>query len=290
MDISKLISVAPILLKWGGLISIIFSILWYGSLARIGLPRLNFAYRMLMRLALGALVFFSAKGLAQFVPITIANEAFSLLVPIVQNAIAGTGLAIALAIGFFIFFWDDRRKKPLENLAKQLKNPKRIIGGAMIVVLLIVSIFGLIVPKPEKTGLELPGIGELMKEEDADCLNARTVLDLMANEGYFEKEPIPYLTPEKLGFLTAEYSGFKIKSPSVAETSKGTYILAVLVEDKYDSTGDFSGPEEMMSAKLCTIRPSDMKKCDCTRFLGVADIFAKITKTAFGDLEKIQTQ
>jgi len=285
MDIETLLSFAPVILKYGGLLSIFFMIWFYGSLARHGLPKLNFAYRMLFRVVLGVLVYLAAQGLAQFVPLTIEGLPSFLTVSI-NKGIAGVVLAVAMAISFYIFFKRERTEDrlPGRGLFQGFTGARRIIGGLLILLLVGVTITGIIVEKPEEEGIALPGFGDLFKKEDATCLNVRTVFK-SAGEEMFGEEGKQYQSPENLDFLLEKYPGYKHKSASIIENEEvGIYILAILTKEEFEVEG-MAGPDEMMSMKLCTVRPFDLKSCDCTGFIGVADVFAGMMKGQMGEVE-----
>jgi len=285
MDIETLLSFAPAIIKYGGLLSIFFMLWFYGSLARHGLPKLNFAYRMLFRVGLGVLVYLAAQGLGQFVPLTIEGLPAFLTVSI-NKGIAGVVLAIAMAISFYIFFKKERAEDrlPGKGLFQGLTAPRRIIGGLLILLLVGVIITGITVEKPEEEGMVLPGLGDLFKKEDPTCLNVRTVFE-SGGEEMFGGEGKQYQSPEKLDFLLEKYPDYKHKSASIIETPEvGTYILAILTKEEFEVEG-MAGPDEMMSMKLCTVRPFDLKLCDCSGFIGVADVFAGMMKGQMGEVE-----
>jgi hypothetical protein len=94
----------------------------------------------------------------------------------------------------------------------------------------------------------------------------------------FSEDTREYQTPEKLSFLLEEYPELNLKSAAIIENNEiGSYILATLTTGSAGSEG-MEDPEEIMNAKFCTIRPSDLKQCDCTSFIGIADIFAGMIK------------
>jgi hypothetical protein len=105
-------------------------------------------------------------------------------------------------------------------------------------------------------------------------------MDGLSVEQLFGEEAKQYQSPEKLQFLLDDYPGYKIKGGIIAEIKESAYILSILTLEGYEVDG-MAGPDEIFSLKFCTVRPSDMKKCDCSGFIGVADVFAKI----IGDIE-----
>jgi len=272
MDLSQLISLLPTLLKWGPIVGTFFLILFYGSLARRGLPKLSFAYRLLLRVILGAIVFFAALGLGQFVPLNLDISAL-ILAPI-QNLAAGVALALSIALGFYLFFYTMTHEKPHKE-GKQ--DVKRIVGGVLLVLVIGVVAVGVTVPKPEEATLQVPVLGDLFKKEDPACLGVRTVMGSMSAEEIFGGQVRLYEDTKNIEFLLEDYPGHTFKEVFALKEGDEDYLLVPIIPNEYAGEGA-EGPEAFTNLKMCTVRLRDFEKCDCTGFMGIADIFLKLTQ------------
>jgi len=289
-DLTKLFTVLPALLKWGTIIGSLSLILFYGSLARHGLPKISWSYRMVARICLGSTILFLSFRLGQFVP-NFWDLPSILLVPL-KSLIAGVILAISTAISFYFFFYQQRQGLKSEEgtkLQQFMHDNKKIIGTILLILILTVIVFGFAIPRPEEEKFELPVIGELFKPEDPACLHARTVFQLVPIDAIFGENATLFESPEKLEFLLEDYPGYKIKGGVIAETEQGVYILTVLTQEGY-SDEEMQGPDELFNMKYCTVRPSDLKKCDCTSFLGIADVFLSKMKDQIEGMQDIMPE
>ncbi len=303
-DLTKLIQYLPMLITWGTLLGALSLILFYGSLARHGLPKISWSYRMVARICLGSCIFFLSLQLGQFLPSFWDLPGF-ILAPL-KSFVTGILLSISTMISFYFFFYKqrhDQRAKGKTKIQQFMHDNKKIIGTVLLITIIVVSVVGVLTPKPTKAGLDLPIFGTVFKTEAPDCLHVRSVMQMLSADELFEESVAQYKSPEKLTFLLEDYPGYKIKSSSIAETADSAYILSILTLEGYDESG-MSGPDELFNIKFCTVRPVDMVKCDCSGFIGVADViigklkeggeelaeeveqFKKMVESDIGDLEK----
>ncbi len=242
---------------------------------------------MVARIVLGSIIFFISFHLGVFLPNFWDLPVF-IQAPL-KIFVTGVGLSIISSISFFLMFYrktHHQKKMGKSFISRLFLDNKRIIGAALLVVLLVAIIIGFVVPQPVREKFDLPVIGGIFKPEDPTCLQTRSVLKEMEMGTLFGENATQYSNPEKLEFLLEEYPGYRLKSATIAELNGDAYILGVLTLEGFDEE-EMQGADELFNMKLCAVRPGDMKMCDCTGFLGVADIIVGMLKEEIGGTEEM---
>lgn len=273
MDLLKIVQAAPKILTIAWFLSIFFAVWFYGSVARRGIPKIGFWWRLLIKLGLGVLVFLLAKGLVRYNFYNPGGLMSILIDPLVSFG-AGTIIALFFVLGFFLFFREERKETAKGPFLKRiLQDPKKIAGSLILIFIITASLTGFMIPKRAGVLEEIPGVpsmANILQKEDPNCLKAKSIIDVMRPEQVFGSEVREYKKPENLAFMVTENPRFKIKTSTIAETVNGNYVLVTMTEDKYE-TGGVPGPEELLTLKFCSVRATDYKLCDCSGILGMAD-------------------